>query len=102
MNELLTLIPKAPAPNLNSVSSSYTGLPLTSTLSRSSIKNAVHWVLDEDNSRIPHGQAPHNLAALRRLAPDLRRREKSAKTGSAAKRKRAGLNPDYFLRTLSQ
>ena len=102
MNELLTSASKAPAPKLNSVFPSDAKLLLTSSLSRCSIKNAVHWVLDEDDSRIRHGHAQHNLAVLRRLAPDLLCREKSAKTGSPAKHKRAGWNTDYFLRTLSQ
>ena len=102
MNEMLTLAPKASAPNPNSIFPSDAGLLLTSTLSHWSIENAVHWVLDEDDSRIRHGHAQRNLAVLRRLAPELLCREKSAKTGSAAKHKRAGWTTDYFLRTLSQ
>ena len=102
MNEMLTLAPKASAPNPNSIFPSDAGLLLTSTLSHWSIENAVHWVLVEDDSRTGHGHAQHKLAVLSRLALGLLCRQKSAKTGSAAKHKRAGWTIDYFLRTLSQ
>ncbi|MDE0071342.1 MAG: ISAs1 family transposase, partial [Caldilineaceae bacterium] len=52
--------------------------------------------------RIRQGHAQHNLAILRRLAPDLLCQEKSAKIGIAAKRKRAGWKTDYLLKVLSQ
>jgi len=51
---------------------------------------------------IDQGHAQHNLAILRRLALNLLHREKSAKIGMAAKRKRAGWNTDYLLKVLSQ
>ena len=51
---------------------------------------------------IDHGHAQHNLAILHRLALNLLSREKSAKIGMAAKRKRAGRKTDYLLKVLSQ
>ncbi len=66
------------------------------------MENSVHWVLDEDDSRISQGHAQHNLAILRRLALNLLSREKSAKIGMAAKRKRAGWKTDYLLKVFSQ
>ena len=62
------------------------------------IENSVHWVLDvgfrEDDSRIPRGHGPQNIARpqgpRRRLALNLLRQETSVKSGIAAKRKRAG------------
>ena len=102
MKELLTLTSKAPAPNLNSVPSSDAGLLLTFTCSHWSIGNAVNWVLDDDDLRIHHGHAQHNLAVLHRLALNLLCRAKIAKTGIAAKRKRAGWKTGYLWRVLSQ
>ena len=98
---MLTSAPKASAPNLNSVFPSDSKLLLASTLNHWSNENAAHWVLDEDDRRIRLGHAQHNLAVLRRLAPDLLCRGTSAKTCSAANRKRAGWNTYYFLRKLS-
>ncbi|MDE0197348.1 MAG: hypothetical protein OXK78_04080 [Caldilineaceae bacterium] len=80
MNEMLASAPKPSAPNLNSVFSSDAGLLLTSTLSHWSIKKSVHCDLDEDNCRIRHGHAQHNLAILRRLAINPPRRGKAPKS----------------------
>ena len=59
-------------------------------------------LLREDDSRIRQGRAQHNLAILRKLTLNLLRKEKSAKVGIAAKRKRAGWKTDYLLKVLSQ
>jgi len=48
------------------------------------------------------GHAQDNLAVLRRLAFNTLRREKSAKTGIAAKGERAGWETDYLLKVFSQ
>lgn len=58
--------------------------------------------MNEDDSRTGNGHAQDNLAVLRRLAFNTLRREKSAKTGIAAKRNRAGWETDYLLIVLSQ
>ena len=58
--------------------------------------------MNEDDSRTGNGHAQHNLAVLPRLAFNILRREKSAKTGIAAKRNRVGWKTDYLLIALSQ
>ena len=67
---------------------------LAATRAHWSIENSVHWALDvafrADDSRIRQGNFQHNMAILRRLAPDLLRNEKRAAVGIAAKRKQAG------------
>jgi len=69
-----------------------------------SIENTLHWRLDvglrEDASRIRTGNAPENLACLRKLVLQLLSKEKTYKRGIAAKRKRAAWSPDYLLRVL--
>ncbi len=97
-----TSAPRAFASDVNSIFSSDAKLRLTTTLSHRSIENPIYWVWDEDDGRTRHGHAQHNLAVLRRLALNLLRREKSAKIGIAAKRKRAGWKTGYLPRILSQ
>lgn len=70
------------------------------------IENSVHWVLDiafrEDDSRVRKGNAPENLAVLRRMALNMLKAETTSKGGTAAKRKRAGWDNDYLLKVLAQ
>lgn len=69
-----------------------------------SVENPLHWVLDvcfgEDQSRARTGYAAENLAALRRLALNLLRREKNKKRGIKGKQKCAGWDHAYLLRLL--
>lgn len=69
-----------------------------------SIENNLHWVLDvqfgEDQCRARSGYAAENLAALRRLALNLLKRETTKKRGIRGKQKNAGWNHDYLLRLL--
>ncbi len=70
------------------------------------IENSLHWVLDiafrEDECRIRTGHAAHNMALLRRLALNLLRRDRQARGGLAARRKRAGWDHRYLRELLSQ
>ena len=70
------------------------------------IGNSLHWVLDiafrEDESRIRTGHAAHNMALLRRLALNLLRRDRQARGGLAARRKRAGWDHRYLRELLTQ
>jgi predicted transposase YbfD/YdcC len=70
-----------------------------------SVENQLHWVLDvvfgEDQSRARTGNAAENLAATRRLAVNLLRRDKSCKRGIKGKLMRAAIDPDYLKLILS-
>lgn len=69
------------------------------------IENELHWVLDvamnEDHSRVRKDQAPENLAALRHIALNLLKQEKTAKGGIHAKQLQAAWKDDYLLKVLS-
>lgn len=70
-----------------------------------SVENQLHWVLDvvfgEDQSRARTGHAAENLAATRRLAVNLLRRDKTCKRGIKGKLLRAAIDPDYLKLILS-
>lgn len=69
------------------------------------VENPLHWTLDvtfrEDNSRARTGNAAENLAALRRLALNILKNEKS-KSSLSIRRKRlmAGWNDNYLRKLL--
>jgi len=69
-----------------------------------SIENGQHWSLDvafnEDQSRVRKDHGDQNLAALRRIALGLLRRDKSVKLGAKNKRLKACRNTDYLLKVL--
>jgi predicted transposase YbfD/YdcC len=64
------------------------------------VENSLHWVLDvvfgEDDSRARSGYAAENLAATRRLAINLLRRNKTCKRSLKGKLMRAAIDPDYL------
>ena len=68
------------------------------------IENGLHWILDvafrQDDSRVRSGNAQENIAALRRLALNLLRQDKTTKAGVRAKRLKAGWSGDYLLAIL--
>ena len=69
-----------------------------------SIENQLHWVLDvvfgEDQARARTEQAAENLAAMRRLAVNLLRRDKLCKRSIKGKLLRAAIDPDYLRHLL--
>lgn len=68
------------------------------------IENSLHWVLDvafdEDGSRARLKNAQASWVALRHLAVNLLKRDKSLKVGVEAKRLRAGWDRAYLLKLL--
>lgn len=68
------------------------------------VENSLHWVLDvvfgEDQSRARSGYAAENLAATRRLAVSLLRRDKTCKRRIQGKWMRAAMDPDYLKHVL--
>ena len=70
-----------------------------------SIENQLHWVLDvvfgEDQARARTEQAAENLAALRRLAVNLLRKDKQSKRSVKGKLMRAAIDPDYLSHLLT-
>ena len=70
------------------------------------VENSAHWVLDvsfgEDDSRVRKGNGAENLAALRRMALNMLKRENTLRVGIAAKRKKAGWDTQYLLKVLAQ
>ncbi|HBE90234.1 MAG: hypothetical protein A3E37_00750 [Candidatus Andersenbacteria bacterium RIFCSPHIGHO2_12_FULL_46_9] len=65
------------------------------------IENNLHWSLDvsfrEDDSRVRIGHAQENLAAVRKLALTLLRKEKSGQGSIKSRRLQAGWDEDYLL-----
>lgn len=69
------------------------------------IENGLHWVLDvafdEDSSRTYLKNAQASWVALRHLAINLLKRDKTVKAGVEAKRLRAGWDRAYLLKLLT-
>lgn len=69
------------------------------------VENSLHWVLDvvfgEDQSRARTGHATENLAATRRMAVNLLRRDNTCKRSLKGKLMRAAIDPDYLKHILT-
>jgi predicted transposase YbfD/YdcC len=69
------------------------------------IENKLHWVLDvafrEDQSRVRKGYGAENLAALRRLALNLIKREPTFRKSVKGRRLKACWDESYLLRLLT-
>jgi predicted transposase YbfD/YdcC len=69
-----------------------------------SIENQLHWILDvtfgEDASRIRKGNAPLNMALLKRWSINLLNQETSFKRSTRQKAKRASMDLGYLLKVL--
>lgn len=70
-----------------------------------SIENQLHWVLDvtfgEDASRVRKGNAPENIALLKRWSINLLNQETSFKRSTRQKAKRASMDVTYLLKVLN-
>jgi predicted transposase YbfD/YdcC len=70
-----------------------------------SIENQLHWVLDvtfgEDASRVRQGNAPENIALLKRWSLNLLNQETSFQRSTRQKAKRASMDVMYLLRVLN-
>jgi predicted transposase YbfD/YdcC len=70
-----------------------------------SIENSLHWVLDlafrEDELRVRAGNAPENVALIRKLTHNLLQQEKTLKRGIKTKRRVAGWDRSYLLKVLN-
>ena len=69
------------------------------------VENSLHWILDvafgEDDSRVRVGNAPENLALVRKVAHNLLQQEKTYKRGVKSKRLMAGWDNDYLMEILN-
>lgn len=69
------------------------------------VENSLHWVLDvafrEDESRVRVGNAPENLALVRKITHNLLQQEKTLKRGVKTKRWVAALDDAYLLKILN-
>lgn len=69
------------------------------------IENSSHWILDvefdEDDSRVRIGNAPENLALVRKLTHNLLQQETTLKRGIQTKRLKAGWDRSYLLKILN-
>ena len=69
-----------------------------------SIENQLHWVLDmtfgEDACRIRTGNAPENMALLKRWSINLLNQETTFKRSTRQKARRASMDEDYLLKVL--
>lgn len=69
------------------------------------IENSSHWILDvafdEDDSRVRVGNAPENLALVRKLTHNLLQQETTLKRGIQTKRLKAGWDRSYLLKILN-
>lgn len=69
------------------------------------VENSLHWVLDvlfhEDDARVRRGDAPHNMAILRRFALNILKKDAS-KGSLRVKRYKAALDVTFLEKLLNQ